>query len=97
MAQAPDFYFHAIQQIKMSKLSNSRVICLGDAAYAPTPLTGMGTSLAITVAYVLAGELNKLADGENPSKALEAYESTFRPFIEESQKIPLLCSSHCAS
>ena len=88
MDQAPDFYFHAIQQIKMSKWSNSRVVCLGDAAYAPTPLTGMGTSLAITGAYVLASELSKLGDGEHPSKALEAYESSFRPSVEEAQKIP---------
>lgn len=88
MDQAPDFYFHVIQQIKMSKWSNSRVVCLGDAAYAPTPLTGMGTSLAITGAYVLAGELSKLDDGESPLKALEAYESVFRPFVEETQKIP---------
>ena len=88
MEQAPDFYFHVLEQIKMSKWSNSRVICLGDAAHAPTPLTGMGTSLAITGAYVLAGELSKLGDGEHPSKALEAYESAFRPFVEEMQKIP---------
>lgn len=86
--QAPDFYFHVIQQIKMSKWSNSRIVCLGDTAYAPTPLTGMGTSLAIIGAYVLACELSKLDDGEHPSKALEAYESTFRPLVEETQKIP---------
>jgi 2-polyprenyl-6-methoxyphenol hydroxylase-like FAD-dependent oxidoreductase len=88
MDQAPDFYFQVIQQIRMSKWSNSRVVCLGDAAYAPTPLTGMGTSLAIIGAYVLAGELSKLNDGERPLKALEAYESTFCPFVEEIQKIP---------
>ena len=86
--QAPDLYFHAIEQVKMSKWSNSRVVCLGDTAYAPTPLTGMGTSLAIIGAYVLAGELSKLNDREHPSRALEAYESNFRPFVEESQKIP---------
>ncbi len=86
--QAPDFYFQAIQQIRMSQWSHSRVVCLGDAAYAPTPLTGMGTSLAITGAYILAGELSKLKDGEHPSKALEAYESTFRPFVERIQDIP---------
>ena len=88
MDQAPDFYFHSMQQIKMSKWSNSRIICLGDAAFAPTPLTGIGTSLAITGAYVLAGELSKLGDGEHPSKALNAYESIFRPFVEEMQNIP---------
>ncbi|KAI9808349.1 MAG: hypothetical protein M1827_007498 [Pycnora praestabilis] len=90
MDQAPDFYFQVIQQIKMSKWSSSRVICLGDAAHSPTPLTGMGTSLAIIGAYVLAGELSKLDNGEHPSKALETYESTFRPFVEEMQKIPLV-------
>ena len=89
MEQSPDFYFHVIEQIKMSKWSNSRVICLGDAAFAPSSLTGEGTSLAIIGAYILAGELSKLNDGEHPSKALVAYESTFRPFVEESQKIPL--------
>lgn len=88
MDQAEDFYFQPIQQIKMSKWSQSRVVCLGDAAHAPSPLTGMGTSLAVVGAYVLAGELSKLGDGEYPSKALESYETLFRPFVEETQKIP---------
>jgi 2-polyprenyl-6-methoxyphenol hydroxylase-like FAD-dependent oxidoreductase len=86
--RTPDFYFHAISQIRMAKWSNSRIVCLGDTAYAPTPLTGMGTSLAIIGAYVLAGELSKLSNGEHPLRALEAYESEFRPFVEEMQKIP---------
>lgn len=88
MGQAPDFYFQAIQQIKMTKWSKSRVVCLGDTAYAPTPLAGGGTSLAITGAYILAAELSKLDNGEHPSLALEAYESTFRPYVEQVQKIP---------
>ena len=88
MGPADDYYFQIVQQIKMSKWSSSRVVCLGDAGYAPTPFTGMGTSLAITGAYVLAGELSKLNPGEHPSRALDAYESNFRPFVEETQKIP---------
>ena len=88
MSQAPDFYFQAIQQIKMTKWSKSRVVCLGDTGYAPTPLTGMGTSLAVTGAYILAAELSKLDEGEHPSRALKAYENTFRPFVEQAQKIP---------
>ncbi|ETS77900.1 hypothetical protein PFICI_09962 [Pestalotiopsis fici W106-1] len=87
MGQADDFYFHVIEQIQMTKWSNSRIVCLGDAAYAPTPLTGMGTSLAIIGAYLLAGELSKLGKGEHPDKALQAYEGIFRPYVEESQKI----------
>lgn len=90
MDQAPDFYFQAIQQIKMVKWSKSRVVCLGDAAYAPTPLTGQGTTLAITGAYILAGELSKLGEDEHPSKALEGFESTFRPHVEQVQSIPSL-------
>ncbi|CAO2648890.1 Nn.00g098390.m01.CDS01 [Neocucurbitaria sp. VM-36] len=88
MDQAPDFYFQAIQQIKMTKWSNARVICLGDTAYAPTPLTGMGTSLAIIGAYVLAGELGKLNHNQHPAVALEAYEKIFRPWVEQVQVIP---------
>ncbi|OMP83689.1 hypothetical protein BK809_0005070 [Diplodia seriata] len=88
MDPASDFYFQAVQQIKLAKWSSSRVICLGDAAYAPSPLTGAGASLAITGAYVLAGELSKLNAGEHPSKALDAYERAFRPFVEETQKLP---------
>ncbi|KAI4240556.1 MAG: hypothetical protein L6R40_005044 [Gallowayella cf. fulva] len=88
MDQSPDFYFHVIQQIKMSKWSTGRVVCLGDAAFAPSPLTGSGTSMAITSAYLLAGELTKLDHGDSPTKALDAYESTFRPFVEKSQEVP---------
>lgn len=88
MSKAPDFYFQAIQQIKMDKWSDGRVICLGDTAFAPTPLTGMGTSLAILGGYLLAGELTQLQEGEHPAKALEAYEKVFRPFVEKTQEVP---------
>ncbi|KAJ4992522.1 hypothetical protein SVAN01_01905 [Stagonosporopsis vannaccii] len=88
MSAAPDFYFHPMQQIKMDKWSLNRVICLGDTAYAPTPLTGMGTSLAILGGYMLAGELAKLPADQHPSTALDAYEKAFRPFVEQTQNIP---------
>jgi 2-polyprenyl-6-methoxyphenol hydroxylase-like FAD-dependent oxidoreductase len=88
MEQAPDYYFHVIQQIRMKKWSTGRVVCLGDAAYAPTPLTGSGANLAIIGAYVLAGELSKLENGEHPAKALDAYDSAFRPFVEQIQEVP---------
>ncbi|KAK5134443.1 hypothetical protein LTR08_006490 [Meristemomyces frigidus] len=90
MPQAPDFYFHVIQQIKMTKWSNGRIICLGDTAFAPSPLTGMGTTLAVVGGYVLAGELSALKSGEHPTKAFQAYENKFRPFVEEYQKVPWL-------
>lgn len=88
MGSAPDFYFHTIQQIKMSTWSNSRVVCLGDTAYAPSPLTGMGTSLAIMGSYILAGELSKLDVGEHPARALKSYEEGFRDFVTRMQEVP---------
>ncbi|KAH7305656.1 hypothetical protein BKA65DRAFT_578573 [Rhexocercosporidium sp. MPI-PUGE-AT-0058] len=93
MNRAPDFYFQDIKQIRLAQWSISRVVCVGDTAYAPTPLTGMGTSLAITGAYVLAGELSKLSPAEHPARALEAYDAVFRPFVDQMQHIPFLIPS----
>ncbi|KAJ4424262.1 hypothetical protein N0V82_001128 [Gnomoniopsis sp. IMI 355080] len=88
MGSSDDFYFHAIQQIKMSKWWSNRIVLIGDAAYCPTPLTGMGASLAINGAYVLAGELSKLEEGEHPRKAFQAYDARFRGWVEKSQWYP---------
>jgi len=89
LEDAEDFYFQAIKQIKMKFWSEGRVVCLGDTAYAPTPLTGMGTSLAVTGAYILAGELsNTTSNGEHPSMAFKRCEDIFRPFVEKIQNIP---------
>ena len=43
-------------------IMNGRVALTGDAAWCPTPLSGMGTSLAITGAGVLAGEMSRTDD-----------------------------------
>lgn len=98
--EAPDWYFHPISQVKMKGWSKGSVVCLGDAGYAASPLTGMGTSLAIVGAYVLAGEICEVVgtharggggdDGQGlcVREALEKYEARFRPFVEEAQKIP---------
>ena len=88
MSAAPDFYFQTIEQVRMERWSSGCVVCIGDAAYAPTPLTGEGASLAVLGAYVLAGEISELRDGQCLSKALEAYEGRLRPFVEETQRIP---------
>ena len=46
----------------METWSEGRVTC-GDAGYCASPLSGMGTSLALVGAYVLAGELGPAGDG----------------------------------
>jgi 2-polyprenyl-6-methoxyphenol hydroxylase-like FAD-dependent oxidoreductase len=82
---APDFYFDVVSQIKMDRWSNDRVTLVGDAAYCPSLLSGQGSTLAMTGAYILAGEL-KEANGDYKT-AFEQYENIFKPFIESKQKI----------
>lgn len=61
----------------MDRWSTGRVVLVGDAGYCPSPLTGMGTSLALVGAYVLAGELAR-HDGDH-TRAFAAYERRMRP------------------
>ena len=59
---ASDFYLDSMGQVKLDRWSRGRVVLLGDAGYCPTPLTGLGTSLALVGAYILAGELADASD-----------------------------------
>lgn len=88
MTTSDDFYLQSVQQIRMKSWFNNRVVCVGDAAYAPTPLTGSGATLAITGAYILAGELAKVSSAKHPTDALRAYEQVFKPFVEKKQNLP---------
>lgn len=85
MDQADDFYFDSISQIRMDRWSSGRVALLGDAAGCASPMSGMGTSMAVVGAYILAEEL-KRTDG-NHNKAFEAYEKKMRPFVTAAQKL----------
>jgi 2-polyprenyl-6-methoxyphenol hydroxylase-like FAD-dependent oxidoreductase len=58
-ATADDFYFDAFVQVHMPTISQGRVTLAGDAGYCASPLSGMGTSLALVGAYVLAGQLGQ--------------------------------------
>ena len=46
-ARADDFYFDAFAQVHMPTISQGRVTLVGDAGYCASPLSGMGTSLAL--------------------------------------------------
>ncbi|KJX98774.1 hypothetical protein TI39_contig392g00037 [Zymoseptoria brevis] len=81
-----DFYVAQTAQIHLPTWSSGRVALVGDAAYAPSPVTGQGTAIAIVGAYILAGELAKTP--EDVEGAFERYESVFRPYVEKAQKIP---------
>lgn len=84
-----DLYFDEVTQIQMPRWSNGRVALIGDAASAPTLLTGQGTSLAVVEAYVLAGEL--MAAGGDYQVAFARYEEEARPYAEQNQRILTDC------
>jgi len=80
-----DVYFEAISQVQAPRWSVGRTAVLGDAAYCASPISGMGTSLALAGAYVLAGELATRPDHVS---AFAAYESIMRPYVEQAQQLP---------
>jgi 2-polyprenyl-6-methoxyphenol hydroxylase-like FAD-dependent oxidoreductase len=53
--EADDFYFDSFLQVHMPAWTSGRVALVGDAGYCASPLSGMGTSLALVGAYLLAG------------------------------------------
>ncbi|MEW2498934.1 FAD-dependent monooxygenase [Amycolatopsis sp. NPDC047767] len=84
MRTADDLFFDVVSQIHLPRWSAGRVALVGDAAFAPSFLTGQGSSTALVGAYVLAGELATRADH---TTAFEAYEQTARPFVEANQAL----------
>jgi 2-polyprenyl-6-methoxyphenol hydroxylase-like FAD-dependent oxidoreductase len=84
MDKAADFYFEAISQVRAPRFSDGRIGLLGDAAYCASPISGMGTTLALVGAYVLAGELGHRDDHR---EAFAAYESIMRPYVKKAQKL----------
>ncbi|MFC9469721.1 FAD-dependent monooxygenase [Streptomyces coelicoflavus] len=78
---ADDVFFDAVSQIRMPRWSSGRVALLGDAAHAPSFLTGQGTSLALIGAYHLAGAL---ADGDHVA-GFAAYERAARDLVTRTQ------------
>lgn len=83
---APDLYLDQISQVKMARWSKGRIALVGDAAYCASPISGMGTSLGMCGAYVLAGELGRHDDH---AQAFAAYESIMRPYVDQAQDVPL--------
>ncbi|WP_329089213.1 FAD-dependent monooxygenase [Actinomadura citrea] len=81
MRDADDVFFDAVGQIRMPSWSSGRVALVGDAAYAPSFLTGQGTSLALVGAYMLAGSL---ADRDHAA-GFAAYERDTRKFVTANQ------------
>lgn len=84
VAHAEDLYFDVVSQVRMPAWSRGRVALIGDAAACISLLGGEGTGLAMTEAYVMAGELLR-AHGDY-RRAFPAYEARLRPLIARKQK-----------
>ncbi|KAM5373072.1 hypothetical protein ACJA88_008600 [Fusarium oxysporum] len=87
MKTTENFYSQEVVQVQTTTWHKGRVVLLGDAAYCPSPFSGMGTTLGFIGAYVLAGEIQK--NPENLSLAFENYDKVLRPFVDEVQNIKL--------
>jgi 2-polyprenyl-6-methoxyphenol hydroxylase-like FAD-dependent oxidoreductase len=86
MERSDDFYLQGISQVRMPRWSRGRVAVVGDAAYAPSGVTGMGTTLALVGAYLLAGELARHR-GDHRA-AFASYEALMRPYVSRTQHLP---------
>src|SRR5262249_620256 len=81
---ASEVYFDRVSQIRMQRWSRGRIALVGDAAYCVSLLAGQGSALAMTGAYVLAGELVKAAGRYDI--AFGNYENILRGFVEKKQR-----------
>lgn len=81
MRHAEDLFFDTVGQIHLSRWSSGRVALVGDAAYAPSFLTGQGSGLALVGAYMLAGSLA----GQDHTAGFAAYEHDTREFVTLNQ------------
>jgi len=81
---ARELYFDRVSQIKMPSWSRGRVALVGDAAFCVSLMAGQGAALAMTAAYVLAGELAKA--GGRHQEAFANYEALLRNYIAAKQR-----------
>jgi 2-polyprenyl-6-methoxyphenol hydroxylase-like FAD-dependent oxidoreductase len=79
-----DLYFDRVSQIRMDTWWKGRVALIGDAAFCVSLMAGQGAALAMTAAYVLAGELAHAHGGHE--EAFRRYETLLRPFLAVKQR-----------
>src|SRR5215469_2588577 len=79
-----NLYFDRVSQIRMERWSRGRVALVGDAAFCVSLMAGQGSALAITAAYVMAGELIKVSGRHEV--AFRNYEAFLRGYIGSKQK-----------
>jgi 2-polyprenyl-6-methoxyphenol hydroxylase-like FAD-dependent oxidoreductase len=83
MEGVDDIYFDRVSQIEMPRWTKGRVALIGDAAACVSLLAGEGCGLAMTEAYVLAGEIARA--GNDHAAAFARYEERMQPFLAAKQ------------
>ena len=78
-----ELYFDSVSQIHMPSWHRGRVVLVGDAASCASNLSGRGTSLAMTGAWLLAEALRD--HPEDVAAAFEQYEREQRPYVAYAQ------------
>jgi 2-polyprenyl-6-methoxyphenol hydroxylase-like FAD-dependent oxidoreductase len=79
-----DFYFDRASQIRMKTWSKGRIALVGDAGYCPSPVAGLGGSMALIGAAHLAEALQR--HPADHATAFREYEDGLRPFVEQVQE-----------
>ncbi|WP_372404514.1 FAD-dependent monooxygenase [Streptomyces luteireticuli] len=89
--QAEDFSLDTYDQVHMPRWYDGRIVLLGDSAWCASPLSGLGTALALRGAAELAAALRAVGapgDTAGVPAALTAFERTMRPRTASAQQLP---------
>ncbi|WP_055563144.1 FAD-dependent monooxygenase [Streptomyces atriruber] len=88
--QADDFALDTFDQVHVPCWSTGRIVLLGDSAWCASPLSGLGTALALRGAAELAAALRAAGapgDTSRTPAALTAFERTMRPRTASAQQL----------
>jgi 2-polyprenyl-6-methoxyphenol hydroxylase-like FAD-dependent oxidoreductase len=80
---AQGFYFDSVSQTHMPGWTRGRVAVIGDAGHCAALLSGMGTTLAMVSAEILATTWTE--HGGDLEAAAPAYHERLRPYVEQCQ------------
>ncbi|MBZ4320155.1 FAD-dependent monooxygenase [Streptomyces huiliensis] len=89
--QADDFALDTFDQVHVPRWHAGRTVLLGDSAWCASPLSGLGTALALRGAAELAAALRAVgapADTAGVPSALAAFERTMRPRATSARQLP---------
>lgn len=89
--KAEDFALDTYDQIQMPGWHDGRVVLVGDSAWCASPLSGLGTAMALRGAAELTAALREAGVLEDPRRlpvALAAFETAMRDRVASAQKLP---------